>query len=612
MAKCEYKSKYWEQYDCKLPALKEPDEDGKKRCIFHSTRANKNGDLFYQEFKKLYDFGDHFFLGFVFPKDFSFKRLRADTKETLKFMKAFFDEAIFLCDVDLSYSKFIGEGNTSFFRAQFFGDNGTDFNNAEFSSVGGTSFRGAKFYTKDRIKIDFSNTKFSGVGETSFVGAIFSGEGITDFSKSKFFCEGGIDFKGAKFSTKFLTTFRESQFLGKGIIDFRNAKFTCNSDISFLRSQFSSEGNTLFSGVEFSNEGKANFNDAVFSNKGRVSFTGAKFRSEKGIYFNKTKFLNEDITDFTNATFSGNGEVNFFRSYFNAKGNIIFENTDFSIKGLVSFKKASFEGKGAVIFEGVNFSKDTIVDFRKVTTLDLRRFTLDNVYVGRWCFFGTYIRHFDFREVFWKKDEYDSGSRMNRNMLFEDFLLINETETILKELNLLGNRKKYEEILNEIKNDLEGKYYELSRLYGQLQINYDETKRYHEAGDFFVGQMELRRIGKFEDCFITEVLCFYKVISLYGERPKKALLWLFILIVLFTEIFMISGLELKNNNNIEIKYSHEFRNSLSEKNKSEYLNKTDFCVSQLKCSEINIIRYYKNGYEFWEYNYNRSWFLSSL
>lgn len=61
-------------YKCPHPPLKIPDEDGEKRCIFQSTNDDKNVFILYQDFRELYEKGEH-----IFPKDFDFVRLKGET-----------------------------------------------------------------------------------------------------------------------------------------------------------------------------------------------------------------------------------------------------------------------------------------------------------------------------------------------------------------------------------------------------------------------------------------------------------------------------------------------------------------------------------------------------
>lgn len=106
----------------------------------------------------------------------------------------------------------------------------------------------------------------------------------------------------------------------------------------------------------------------------------------------------------------------------------------------------------------------------------------------------------------------------------------------------------YDEIFQagyKCKKDREPYHYSVQQLYNQLRLNYERSGRYHEAGDFFVGAMEMRRKGTREKWIIRKALTFYKCISLYGERPVRALLWLFVTPFLFLPLYFFNGVKTK-------------------------------------------------------------------
>ncbi len=89
----------------------------------------------------------------------------------------------------------------------------------------------------------------------------------------------------------------------------------------------------------------------------------------------------------------------------------------------------------------------------------------------------------------------------------------------------------------------ERNHYEVYNLYNQLIKNYENNNRYYEAGDFFVGMMEMRRRGDFEKRTIRALLYPYKWISLYGERPWRAFGWLLGSVLLFGLLNLAVGMD---------------------------------------------------------------------
>lgn len=167
----DYKENKRKECKCKHPSLRSEDRKGNKYCIFHSEGEVKKG--FYQGFKKLYLEGDHNFAGFIFPMDFSFRKLWKDTGPLI-FTDAVFTQALFLCAADFRDAEFSGEGGTDFFETKFFGEGLNNFNSARFSSECGTDFSWAQF--SDVGRTSFVGAKFSGKGKVNFIGTLFSDE----------------------------------------------------------------------------------------------------------------------------------------------------------------------------------------------------------------------------------------------------------------------------------------------------------------------------------------------------------------------------------------------------------------------------------------------------
>jgi len=88
--------------------------------------------------------------------------------------------------------------------------------------------------------------------------------------------------------------------------------------------------------------------------------------------------------------------------------------------------------------------------------------------------------------------------------------------------------------------------------------NYIENNRYHEAGDFFAGMMEMRRRMPNEKGRIRLLLWFYRLFSLYGERPTYAFGWLVLLCLVFGLFYLACGItpnDTCNNELLEIQRS---------------------------------------------------------
>ncbi len=83
-----------------------------------------------------------------------------------------------------------------------------------------------------------------------------------------------------------------------------------------------------------------------------------------------------------------------------------------------------------------------------------------------------------------------------------------------------------------------------------------------------MGASEMRRFGRFEKRTIRLLLGPYKMISLYGERPLKAFMWLIILWLIFGFVFLGNGL-VKNENTLNLKITADGAFVLTDKPQPE-------------------------------------------
>jgi uncharacterized protein YjbI with pentapeptide repeats len=519
---CDWKPEFdLGDYTCPYENYKKSKDKTKGLCILHNNREDKDPEKFYQEIKNIYESKKHNFRGFIFPKNFSFMRLKEDLKiDHLVFTDANFSEAIFFCNVNLSGAEFNGEGGTDFHRATFSGQGRTDFHGAIFSNKGGTSFIMANF---------------SGQDSTWFLGAQFSGQGKIDF-RGATFSDNGVLFTGA-------------HFFGEGITTFSGATFSVKGETNFSAAQFASRGGTFFAGVQF-------------FGKGMTNFMNTKFSSEGGTDFGLAQFAGEGQTNFAEAQFSGNG--------------------------VADFGGARFFSQRGTLFSGRTFQNIILASFRRVNFKNPKRVTFDGVDLSHVWFLDTDLSKINFTKVFWCGRKYNSRFYIGRNKVFDElfqergwfirylqklFSKMGFTKIPLHVVKQLGQRipkddkgivckyiqSKYNDLLTyaqvtatEKKED----HYDVYRLYNQLLQNYEASNRYHEAGDFFAGMMEMRRRESFEKPRTRIALWFYRIFSLYGERPNLAIAWLAILWLISGLVFLDIGLTPVNTyNNNHDKYN---------------------------------------------------------
>lgn len=549
---CEYVSTYLNlkdnsrvSYSCPHPPRKKSDRAAKRLCIFHDPREDKDAERFYLEFVKLYQSGRHIFCGFVFPKAFDFPRLKKEMG-SLVFNNAVFTDTLFACNTDFSGSLFTGESGVSFIEATFQPPGTTSFGGARFEGEGGANFRMANF---------------SGSGITNFSRVVFSG-GLVDYTWAKFTADGGVDFKLSEFTGAGNADFHFAEFTGK-VANFTGCSFGKDEGANFSLIQFSGGDGANFSSTKFTGGGQANFSTTNFSGRGGANFNKAQFSCDGGANFSLAQLTGKSKANFVEARFICNGPVNFSRARFSGGSGADFRDARFGSPGGVVFSGATFAGEGRIYFGGRTFLPGTSVDFTDISFEFPERVIFDAVDLSRARFLLTDVTKINFVRVAWCGRRYNSSLFSGRVKVFDE--LFQERGRMFRWFNRLSYALKIGTALlrvveKAVPRQRDGKtrpdsflkryfislvarlqvwaakkeknHWEVYRLYNQLMVNYTNAYRYHEAGDFFAGRMEMRRREDFENPFVRIGLWFYRLFSLFGERPAYALGWLILVIAL--------------------------------------------------------------------------------
>ena len=329
-----------------------------------------------------------------------------------------------------------------------------------------------------------------------FENATFRGQ--ADFNKAVF--EDGADFSEATFDGA--ANFASAVFKGKA--EFTKAVF--NGPAYFVLAVFKDRAS--FSSAIFKRG--ANFQAAFW---GHANFFRAAF--EAGAYFEGAPF--EGGADFSDTLFKG--EADFGGAHFRDKG--YFFSAVF--KGGAYFWGATFEGKadfGHATFEdtllinGTEHHKKTFkkdVDFRSVKFSKPERAKFEKLNLSRVRFLDTDLSKVHFTDVNWYRE---NGKGRNR-------------------------------VFDEVSPDPEDRnffdYALVAQLYRRLRANYEENLRYSEAGDFYIGEMEMTRKAQ-TSVFKKLPLLFYKAISNYGESYYRPLCWIAAILLIFPLLFMFAGI----------------------------------------------------------------------
>lgn len=261
---------------------------------------------------------------------------------------------------------------------------------------------------------------------------------------------------------------------------FAKSIFLCEAD--FSGAEFSGGDITNFRSVEFNGKGGIDFSETVFSCKSGVDFIFAKFKSNIGASFISSKFF---------------------------------------CKGKICFDFAEFSEKGKVYFVGTFFPDETEVNFRDVIFENPENVTFDGVDLSKCRLIGTDLEKVNIKEVFWKNKRPGKRWRLGRIKVYDETF---QSGTFYKRCK--GNKK----------------HYQVYQLYNQLLLNYERTYRHHEAGDFYAGQMDMRRRGKLDGKWFSRFILFlYKIVAEYGERPVRVFAWFLFILLLFGLIYTYIG-----------------------------------------------------------------------
>ncbi|MGA2461877.1 MAG: pentapeptide repeat-containing protein [Candidatus Bathyarchaeia archaeon] len=429
------------------------------------------------------------------------------------------------------------------------------------------------------LRREISNSK---IKSFDFTGAIFPEPGVdlTCISQSKPILFTGADFRGQTFFNG--TTFGE--------VDFRKATF----------------------------DNEVTFENAVF--KRRSKFEGAKFTdaSFKGATFEDVadfQFAKFDVGDFFDATFSKN--VSFQWSELH---DVSFVSTNF--KAQVDFASCTMSGcdfDDATIAWQSFFDRAKLSDVSFEATTFVRPVSFDEcIFSGTSKFTNTvFLSQASFRDVHGNardsvlfagnpadltaelledsngepplddelRAELDNQKKIASigHISLRLVTLSGADISTMQFLNVNWNSKSYgvwpfsrtrSAIFDEIQQEgsrTSADYESVAATYRQLRGNYEAELRYHEAGDFYVGEMEMRRLQlscqsrfglwRWVRRNILSILGWYRNISFYGESYLLSGSWIIGMILLFA---MVHGVSMWNSEAIKCNSTINFRDLLSE------------------------------------------------
>lgn len=263
-----------------------------------------------------------------------------------------------------------------------------------------------------------------------------------------------------------------------------------------------------------------------------VRFSGATFWERAD--FSHAKFTGDAI--FGRATFSGNadfsgatfsGDADFSEATFS--GDAVFRRATFS--GNAGFSGATFSGK--LMFQHVNLSRPQTVYFWHVD-------------LSRASFLYTDVREVKFLGATWPpapdsplwplpllhKLPWLERWPRGRRTVYDHHLLLEDQ----------AKRKKEESTGDAEPATVHHTYRAVAELFRQLRLNLEASRQEIEAGDFYIGQMDMRRLDPDYELPYRALLWAYRAIAMYGESYLRPFfLYALVLAPLFALAYWLLG-----------------------------------------------------------------------
>jgi hypothetical protein len=260
--------------------------------------------------------------------------------------------------------------------------------------------------------------------------------------------------------------------------------------------------------------------------------------------------------EFQGSVFSNNAEL----SLIHCAGYADFMSTIFKKEStfwLSQFKRADFQGakfskNDQTLFQETNFGQTNFTNIIFSHNVIFRRTNLERV-----KFQDSKIDTAQFTEC-----HFDES--LKRKALYDEILIHKRKKSEEKRIKENNNKTSSIKFLEKIRSyQISSKdYEEVEELNRQLKKNYENKKDYETAGDFHIGEMEMRRkkfiaelneknIGKnwftkifsfmYQNSARRFLLFWYRLFSKYGEKPGTVIISILVSWLLFFFLFWKSN-----------------------------------------------------------------------
>ncbi len=452
-------------------------------------------------------------------------------------------------EVDFSDISFTNAGLVDFYDIIFSNMKSVKFFNVNFSNTGGLRFRNANFFNAGHVF--FTSASFSNSSWVDFSEAIFSSGEAVSLIWAKFLNASEVFFEDVIFSNRGGVGFQEVSFFNGGGVIFNGAIFTNDADVNFQFARFINRGRVDFLRVVFANAERVVFSDSIFDNVGgryyrsinwgdtnREFFTGTIFLCRDGVHFSQARFPEQKEQPFSECYIGGvkntkspeapkllfdgitlpqttfeKQRVPWIAEFGKEKGG---EDNDFvTLRTILEKKKVKLPpktetwimelekaGKDQIPTESPIFDEDIVVSWRGLPENSAKKITFYQVNLHGALFDKNTLQLVHLVSPKWLEKD-------GRKMLY--------AETLLGMWNGEENKRNLEDLHEQ---------------YIQLKNVMETAKNHQTAGDFYYGEMEIRRL--MSDKWSAEgiLICMYKWFHGYGEEPVRAFKWLLALVFL--------------------------------------------------------------------------------
>lgn len=214
-----------------------------------------------------------------------------------------------------------------------------------------------------------------------------------------------------------------------------------------------------------------------------------------------------------------------------------------------------------VLFHGVTFVKSIIEKEMRINHSTFHNFAsfrlLKTPYESSMIYF-LYVEFPALRRTLFENNDMSKISFIECDLRFAKFI---DVKWVKPKFPASKRKCLIDEFINFKNGELDAKHFNrVKSNYQQLKMNFEESRNFAEAGDFYYGEMECQRKSLGLLRFLPSLNTIYWLSTGYGEKPLRAGMNLLLLISIWVVILMFMGLSpnISADSYKEIDYEFDF------------------------------------------------------